>query len=173
MWVTPVLQSSPQDGRPRFFLNIQIVAPIGFGGLGIVLQQRRRRHHHAGRAEAALQTVVVLKRLLDGVERAVRGCLTFNGGNLRALRLDRQHCAGLYRLAVHMDDTGTALARVTAHMGAGEPEVLAQELHQQRAAFDLTFGRLAVHGHLYFGHSCPPRLLDLFCWNELSTATLR
>ena len=32
-----------------------------------------------------------------------------------------------------MDDAGAALGGVAADMGAGEPQILAQELHQQRA----------------------------------------
>ena len=62
-----------------------------------------------------------LKRRLNRVECAVRSCLPLDGGNLRPFGLKRQHGAGFHRLAVHMDNTGSALAGVAAHMGAGEP----------------------------------------------------
>ncbi len=40
-------------------------------------------------------------------------------------------------MPVHMDDAGAALARVAADMGAGEAQILAQELHQKRARLDV------------------------------------
>ncbi len=43
----------------------KVMAYLHLGRFRIVLQQRRRRHHHARRAEAALQPVVILERLLD------------------------------------------------------------------------------------------------------------
>ena len=46
-----------------------------------------------------------------------------------------------------MDDAGAALAGVAADMRAGEAEILAQELNQQRARLDVAGDRLAVHGH--------------------------
>ena len=49
----------------------------------------------------------------------------------------REHGAGLHRHAVDMDDAGAALRGVAADMGAGEAQVLAQELHQQRARIDI------------------------------------
>ena len=70
--------------------------------------------------------------------------------HLGAVRLQREHGAGLHRHAVDMHDAGAALAGVAADMGAGEPELLAQQLDQQRAALDLDRVLLAVHrqGHL-------------------------
>ena len=60
--------------------------------------------------------------------------------------------AGLHRLAVDMHHAGAALRGVAAHMGAGEPQVLAQELHQQGARIDVTGDGLAVHRHRDGGH---------------------
>ena len=62
------------------------------------------------------------------------------------------HC-----LAVHVHDAGAALRRVAAHMGAGEPQVLAQELHQQGARVDVTGDGFAVHRHSDGGHGFPPK----------------
>ena len=43
----------------------------------------------------------------------------------------------LTRLAVDMHDAGAALGGVAADMGAGQPQILAQELDQQRARLDI------------------------------------
>ena len=49
--------------------------------------------------------------------------------------------------AVHVDDAGAALRGVAADMGAGEPQVLAQVLHQQGARVDVGGDGFAVHRH--------------------------
>ncbi len=82
-----------------------------------------RRHHHTRRAKPALQAVVILKRLLDRVQRAVRCRLTFDGGHLGAVRPRRQHRAGFHRNAVHMHNAGAALAGVTSHMRPGQMQL--------------------------------------------------
>ena len=100
-----------------------------------------------GRAEAALQGVVLAERLLHRVQLVGALGQALDGEHLRALGLDRQHGAGLHRLAVDVDDAGAALAGVAADMGAGHAEMLAQELNQQRARLDLARDGLAVDGH--------------------------
>src|SRR5581483_2855634 len=45
-------------------------ADLVLSGIGVVLQQRGARHHHPGRAEAALQAVLLLESLLDGMQLA-------------------------------------------------------------------------------------------------------
>jgi hypothetical protein len=65
-----------------------------------------------------------------------------------------------------MNDAGSALRGVAADMGAGEPQVLAEELHQQGALFDIAGHGFAVHGHGYLRHSVLPgpyaRVFDVF-----------
>jgi hypothetical protein len=70
-----------------------------------------------------------------------------DGRDLRALAGDRQRGAALHRLAVDMDDAGPALAGIAADMGASQAELVAQELDEQRAAFDLAAHGLSVHFH--------------------------
>ena len=82
---------------------------------------------------------------LHRVQSAVRG-KPLDGGDGRAVHGDRERRAGLHRLAVEMHDAGAALRGVAADMGAGQPQVLAQELHQQRARVDIGRHRIAVHG---------------------------
>ena len=56
---------------------------------------------------------------------------------LRAVAGGGEHRAGLDRAAVEVHHAGAALAGVAADMRAGEPQVLAQELHQQGARIDV------------------------------------
>jgi hypothetical protein len=52
-----------------------------------------------------------------------------------------------------MHDAGAALRGVAADMGAGQPQILAQELHQQGAGIDIGVDGIAVHDQGNFGHS--------------------
>ena len=74
-----------------------------------------------------------------------------------AFELPGEDGAGLHRLAVHMHHAGAALRGVAADMRAGEPQVLAQELHQQGARIDITGDGFAVHRHCDGGHGVPPQ----------------
>jgi hypothetical protein len=66
--------------------------------------------------------------------------------DIRAFALHREHGAGLHRGAVDVHHAGAALAGVAADMRAGQPQILAQQFHQQGAVLDLRAGGLAVHG---------------------------
>ena len=120
------------------------------------LHQVDGAHHHAGRAEAALQRMMLAEHRLHRVQRAVGGGQPLDRGDVRALGLQRQHRAGLYRVAVHMHDAGAALAGVAADMGAGQAEMFAQQLDEQRAAFHLDGLALAVHGKAHLRHGFLP-----------------
>jgi hypothetical protein len=54
-----------------------------------------------------------------------------------AVGLDGKDGATLDRLAVEIDDAGAALAGVAADVGAGQPEVLPQEMDEQQSRLDL------------------------------------
>ena len=103
-----------------------------------------RRHDHARGAIAALQAVIVAERRLHRMQLVALGD-AFDGGDVGACGLRRQHRAGFHRAAVDMDHAGAALAGVAADMGAGQIEIFAQEMHQQRAVLDVDRDRLAVH----------------------------
>src|SRR5664279_902964 len=53
-----------------------------------------RRHDHAGGAIAALQAVVLAERLLHRMQGPARLGQTLNGGDLSALALQGEQCAG-------------------------------------------------------------------------------
>jgi hypothetical protein len=94
--------------------------------------------------EAALHRVelAVLLQPLDGLDVVPAG----HRG---------EHRAGLDRLAVHPDDAHAAVARVAAPVGAGEAEVVAQEVDEQQPALDLPGHGVAVDGHRHL-HAINP-----------------
>ena len=79
---------------------------------------------------------MLVKRGLHRVQLAALG-EPLDRGDLRAVGLDREHRARLDRPAVDVDGAGAALAGVAADVRAGEPELLAQRLDEQRAPLDL------------------------------------
>ena len=79
--------------------------------------------------------------------------------------LPDQRGAGFHRTPIDMDDAGAALAGIASDMGAGETEVIAQQMHEQRSVFDIGRNRLAVDGQLHFGHSDLPQLFALCVFN--------
>ena len=115
---------------------LEPLAHLVLARVGVLLQQVGGAHQHAGRAEAALQAVMLAERLLQRVQLAALG-QALDRRHLGAVGLGREHGAGLDRIAVDMDHAGAALAGVAADMGAGEAEIAAQEIDQQRARLDL------------------------------------
>ena len=85
---------------------------------------------------------------------AVREAL--DGEDLGAVGRRGEHRAGLHRDAVHVHDAGAALRRVAADMRAGQAEMVAQELHEQRAVLDLPRYGPPVHGDGHIRHQVLP-----------------
>ena len=82
-------------------------------------------------AEPALQAVAVGERLLHRRQRAVRLGQPLHGGDLRAVGADREQETGADRDAVQQDGAGAAHAVLAAHMGAGQLEVVTDDVGQQ------------------------------------------
>src|ERR1700719_933688 len=82
-------------------------------------------HDHSRCAKAALQAVMLTERLLHRMQRRAIGRKALDGPDLVSVRHDSQRGAGFDGLAVQMHDTGAALRRVAADMGAGQPQILA------------------------------------------------
>src|SRR5579883_818605 len=123
------------------------VAHFRFSGIGVLLQQRLAHQHHSRRAEAALQAMLLVEALLNGVQLAIL-LQTLDGLNLGAIDLRGQQRAGLGRNAVDQDGAGAAACRVAANVRAGEVGNLADKMHQQQAIFDIGLKGLAVEGYL-------------------------
>jgi hypothetical protein len=77
-------------------------------------------------------------------------------GDGGAVALHREDGAGLDAVAAHMDDAGAALAGVAADMRAGQAQLFAQQLDQQRARFDLDLVLSAVHRQRDLRHFASP-----------------
>src|SRR5215813_998527 len=116
-----------------------------------------RRHDHARRAVAALQPMMLAERFLHRMQRPVLLGQALDGGDVGALDLPGEDGARLHGLAVDMHDAGATLRGVAANVGTGEPQVVAQELHQQRARIDVTGDGLAVHRQSDGRHERPPQ----------------
>src|SRR5262249_1592062 len=80
---------------------------------------------------------------LDGMELAVL-LQPFDGRDLPAVRLHRQHGAGLHRRPVQQHRARAAVRGVAADVRAREAEVLAQQVHEQQARLDVGLSRGAV-----------------------------
>src|SRR5690606_35434552 len=133
------------------------VPHLFLGRLPVAHAQLDRTHDHARRAEAALEPLVLAKRLLHRMQLVAFG-EPLDGGDVLTFGLDRQHSAGLGRTAVYMHDAGAALTRVAADMGTGEPEILSQELHEQCPWLDVGRDAFPVHRHRNSRHEPLPRL---------------
>ncbi len=122
--------------------------------VGVPLEQGLGRHHHAGRAEAALESVLLLEALLDRMQLA-RGGQTLDRLDLVAIRLHREHRAALDGASVKQHRAGAAVGRVTAGVGTGQVEALAQQVGKQQPRLDIShplrpvdIDRHATGGHI-------------------------
>src|SRR5436189_1402190 len=127
----------------------QRVADLRIAGGCVVAQERDERHEDAGGAEAALQRVRLAESRLQRVElvRAARR-EALDGRQLSAVRLHREHQAGAHRLAVEQHGAGAAHAVLAADVGAGEPQVLAEEVAQEEPRLDVAPVLDPVDGHV-------------------------
>ena len=89
-----------------------------FGRVRIVAQELDQRRQHARRAEAALEAMVFMERLLQRMQ-SIRGRRdAFDGEELMSVRLHREHQAGPRRAAIEEDGASAAHAMLTA-LGLG------------------------------------------------------
>src|SRR3954466_1190040 len=111
---------------------VERLADLLLARVRVFPRQAHGREHHAGRAEAALQSVVLLEGRLHRVQRAVcRQAL--DGGELRALRLHGEQVATLHRLAIEEHGAGAALRGVASDVRSREAQVLSQEVDKESA----------------------------------------
>jgi hypothetical protein len=125
-------------------ISLELGAYGFFVGIGMALHEIDCGEHHAGRTKTALQSVAVLERGLHRVQLAVSGGETFDGGYLRSIRLRGENRARLDRIAIDQDRAGTALTGVATDVRAGEAEIIANEIDQQRTRIDVGGCCLAV-----------------------------
>src|SRR5215510_6392333 len=123
----------------------------------VPLEQRDARHHHSRRTVAALQAVLLGEPLLHGVELAAL-LEVLDGPDLATVGLHGEHGARFHRLAVEMHGASAAMRRIATDVGAGQPQHLADEVHEQQPRFDLRLVSGPVDGHVdaVLGHGQRP-----------------
>src|SRR5256885_16735968 len=110
----------------------QRLADLLLAGVGVIAEERGGLHDKPRRAETALETVRIPHRLLQRPQLAVRG-QALDRRYLAVRGLDRQHQARAHRPAVDDDRARPADAVLAADVGAGEIEVIPQEVRQRLA----------------------------------------
>jgi hypothetical protein len=103
------------------------------GGVGVVLEVGGDRRDEPGGAEPALQGVALGEGLLHRAEVLGVVADALDRRHLVALRADGEHQARAHRLPVDEHGARPAHAVLAADVGAGEAEVVAQEVRQQAA----------------------------------------
>src|SRR4051812_8392900 len=115
---------------------LQAMTNLFFARVRITLQQIAGGYDHTGGAVAALEPVALPEAFLQGVQLAVLR-QPFDGGDLRAVGLNRQYGAGFDADAIEHDSAGATLAGIAADVGSGQPKRIAQIMHQQRSWLDI------------------------------------
>src|SRR5207244_9854531 len=80
---------------------------------------------------------------------------TFDGENVGAVGLHGEDRAALHRFTVDVNGARAARRRVATDVGAGEPRVLADEMHEQRSRLDVMGHRCPADLHRYLHGSSP------------------
>ena len=100
------------------------------GWVWVLREEMVSGEDHAGSADAALGSASLEEASLDGVEFFFVG-YAFYGGDFGAPRLEDGDQAGVDQLTVHEDGAGAAFAFAAAFFGAGEVEVLAEDVEEE------------------------------------------
>src|SRR4051794_34176132 len=122
-------------------VSAQHLAQLLFGRFRIAREEIAERHEDAGRAEAALQGVMVLERLLQLAQLAVRAGERFHGLHVAAFGLHGEREAGAHRGTIDLHRAAAADAMLAADVGSGRAEGMAQKIAEQSA-------RLGLGAHL-------------------------
>ena len=130
---------------------LEALADRGLVGRGAAVDEADRREHHPRRAVAALQRVVIVERLLYGMELAVPR-EPLDRRDLHAVGLDAEHRARLHRLAVHEHGAGPARGGVAADVRPGETEPLAEHEDEKLPRLELEVVLNAVRGQRHASH---------------------
>src|SRR5262249_43627629 len=121
----------------------------------VAIEQRPGCQHHPGRAEPALQAVLLHEALLHGVEHTV-DLKTLDRPDPVAGGGGGEERAGLDGLAVHQNDAGATVRGVAPPVGSREADRVPQEVHEQEPRLDLVCVLLAVDGDRYLHHASSP-----------------
>ena len=122
----------------------EAVHHLGRAGTGRGAQHLGRGHQHARRAGAALRRPVAEEGPLQAVQPAVPG-KALHGLHGAPGSLGQRHHAAAHLLAVEQHRAGAAVARVATHLGAGEPEIVAERIGEATQRWRRDRDRPPVH----------------------------
>ena len=114
-----------------------------FGRMGVEVQQGLGGDDLPRRTDAALEATVVYERLLHRVKLPLV-CDALDGRDFGALDGGGQSDAGGVQLSVNQHGAGTADAHAATLLGAGQPQVIAQEVQQEASRWDVGLAFHAV-----------------------------
>ncbi len=116
-------------------IAVETLADFLVGGVRIALDDLLGGHDHSGRAETALQAVLVPEGFLHGIELAAGG-ESFDGQDLGAVGLNGEHGAAFDGFAVHVHGASAAQRRFATDVRARQTGHFAQVVNQQQARLD-------------------------------------
>jgi hypothetical protein len=122
----------------------QYAANFRFVRVGLVREERIERHQNARRAEPALQGVMPPEGGLQDAEASIPVGQAFYRPYLASLDLKGKSEAGARRLTVDVHGAGAADAMLTADMGPGCADLVADEVGQQHPRLAEAVYRFAV-----------------------------
>jgi hypothetical protein len=125
-------------------------ADLFFGRVRIVAQEFEQRRQHSRCTESALEPMIVPEGFLQRMQFVFRRRDAFDGRDLVAVGLNRQHQAGPSALPVEQDRAGAADPVFAPEMRTGQAELLAHKISQREPDLDLFGIGLAVDGNRYF-----------------------
>ena len=126
-------------------VTAEAFADLVAAGVRIGAQRRGGGHDHAGYAIAALAGAGLDEGALeDGRQRTLGQA--FDGLDRGAVDLGGGHQAGLDQTAVDEHRTGAAFARAAAFLGAGQVQLVAQQIDETQMGSDGQMPRAAVEG---------------------------
>jgi hypothetical protein len=91
------------------------------------LEEVRNGDQYTGRAESALQAMVIVKGLLDGMERFLSTERLYRLYGAPS-RLHGKHQTGSHRFAVQQHGAGAARAHRACHVRSRQPQLVAQKI---------------------------------------------
>ena len=115
------------------------------GRVRVLVEEGLGGQHHPGRAEAALEAVLLLEPLLQRVQLARAG-EPLDRRHLVPVGLDREHRAALHRLSVEQHRARAAVGGVAPGVRAGQAQTLAEQVGEQQPGLDVGGALAAVDG---------------------------
>src|SRR5258708_31384700 len=127
----------------------QRTADVFFTWLGILIEQRLHRDHESRSAVATLCAAPITISLLNCSKRSMFRDAFYRGDLGSAILVCRgahgEHGATQCRHAVHKDGAGSAGRIIASALGAGELQLLAQDIEQQSVRLRRQFIAAALH----------------------------